>query len=109
MKVNEDIQETGRCGSCVTDRSMCDTCIENPRYRNITGSHYAAYIPACPAGYDDCVYDPAHLKAYGPEIYFEAYGDASPEDVVREHGCGDIHTSPDEEYVWCNDYDDECK
>ena len=39
------------------------------------------YNPVCPFGYDDCVWDPAYIKANYPEWYAKLYGDKTPEEV----------------------------
>ena len=39
------------------------------------------YNPVCPFGYDDCVWDPAYIKANYPEWYTKLYGDKTPEEV----------------------------
>lgn len=49
----------------------------------------AKYTPTCPHGYDDCIYDPAYIKASSPEWYVTLYGDKAPEEVARDAGsCG---------------------
>ena len=96
-----------RCDSCVTDRSQCDGCRNNPKYANIpTGSLYAAYKPVCTVGHTDCIYDPAYIKCHHPAWYKQMYGDKAPEEVMKTKNCyervkGDPHA--------CWGYDDEDK
>lgn len=66
------------------------------------------YKPVCPRGYDDCVCDPAYIKANHSKWYHDLYGDVSPEKAILvENGCMQRYVEdPDEEY-YC--YDDEDK
>ena len=89
-----------RCEKCVTDKSWCWRCKDNPKYANYPSlSYFQEYIPLCPQGYDDCVMDPAYIKFHHPEWYKKLYGDMTPEEVVAEN------CDPDDEYC----YDDEDK
>lgn len=66
------------------------------------------YIPVCPRGYDDCVWDPAIIKHRDPEWYKNLYGDMTPEEAIHKPGgCMErFKEDPDMEW-YC--YDDECK
>ena len=73
------------CDSCVTDRSECAKCKDNPIYKDIPiFSHYRAYIPTCPKGYEDCIYDPAYIKYRNSEWYKSLYGDLTPEQASKK-------------------------
>ena len=63
------------------------------------GYYFKDYIPTCPQGWDDCVCDPAYIKATYPEWYKELYGDMTPEEAAKKH------CDPTDEYC----YDDEDK
>lgn len=96
-----------RCSECVTDKSQCVSCRDNPIYANVpTRSLYRAYIPTCPRGYDDCVCDPAYIRKHHPAWYKELYGDMSPEQASLQSCHKRVEEDPDEEYS-C--YDDEDK
>ena len=60
------------------------------------------YKPTCRYGCDDCIYDPAYIKATYPKWYAELYGEQSPEEAAQDpRGC-----------MLCKDsdrYDDEDK
>ena len=95
-----------RCDKCVADKSLCDNCRDNPKYADYPKfSKFMAYIPVCPAGYIDCVYDPAYIKYYNPEWYNEMWGDKTPEEVVV-NSCKDLEFI---EGIYCDHYDDEDK
>lgn len=94
------------CDSCVTDKSQCKKCADNPIYKDIPRhSFYQDYIPTCPRGYVDCVNDPAYIKCNYPEWYKEEFGDMTPEQAA-ERCRKAVEEDPDEEY-YC--YDDEDK
>lgn len=98
---------TSRCDVCVADKSQCAACRENPIYANVpTRSLFQAYIPTCPRGYDDCVYDPAYIKAFHPEYYQNLYGDLTPEQASERCCAKRVEEDPDEAY---DCYDDEDK
>lgn len=44
------------------------------------------YEPTCPHGYEDCIHDPAYIKATYPKWYSELFGDAEPADVACSTG-----------------------
>ena len=58
-----------RCKRCIIpkanlDENLCLECRDNPVVQRILMtlprlSHYLEYMPTCPRGYTDCVYDPA--------------------------------------------------
>lgn len=88
------------CITCVTDKSLCDKCKDNPKYADYPRrSFYKEYEPTCPQGFDDCVYDPAYIKHYCPDWYKDLYDDLTPEEASR------LHCNIDDEYC----YDDEDK
>ena len=88
---------TNRCEKCVTDRSLCDNCRDNPKYADYPRySKFQEYIPVCPIGERDCVYDPSYIKCYYPEWYRSLYRDKTPEEVVEE-SCKK-HLSEDKKY-----------
>lgn len=67
------------CEKCVTDKSICDRCRDNPKYKDYPSlSLFQKYLPTCPQGYSDCVHDPSYIKFHYPEWYKELYGDLSP-------------------------------
>lgn len=46
------------------------------------------YKPTCRHGCDDCIYDPAYIKATYPDWYVELYGEKTPEEAALEkNGC----------------------
>ena len=62
-----------KCERCVSDKSWCVKCIDNPIYQTILQalpqkSCFMSYKPVCPRGYVDCVGDPAYIK-YHYELY----------------------------------------
>ncbi len=94
------------CDSCVTDRSECAKCRDNPIYKDVpTCSLYQAYLPTCPRGYIDCIYDPAYIKSESPEWYKELYGDLTPEQASQKSCAEKVKEDPDEEYD-CYDNED---
>ena len=98
-----------KCERCVTDKSKCVNCPDNPEYKHIERySLFQAYIPVCPRGYTDCVCDPAYIKFHHPKWYKELYGNTTPEEAIKtEGGCLDrVAEDPNEEF-FC--YDDEDK
>ena len=69
------------------------------------GGRKVYYTPTCPRGYDDCVCDPAYIKAKDPNWYRELYGDVPVSEAVKE--CiKRVEEDPNEE-EYC--YDDEDK
>ena len=56
------------------------------------------YIPTCPYGYEDCISDPAYIRAYHPK-WWEELG------MPTECECADEY----EEGCHCRYYDDEDK
>lgn len=74
-----------KCQICITDKSRCDDCKDNPKYRNIPRqSLFMAYEPACPFGMMDCISDPAYDKFYYPDYYKELYGDKTVEEALND-------------------------
>lgn len=100
-----------KCADCVNNHTLlCFECIDNIKFAEIpTKSYYQAYTPACPFGCVDCVSDPAYIKCYDPKYYKEEFGDAEPEDVIKEDGYGCYHYFNDKRYDYCPHYDDEDK
>lgn len=101
------------CNRCVTDKSLCEQCCDNPKYANIPRqSQFSAYIPTCPFGAEACILDPAYIKYSDPEWYQELYGDISPQEALQseENYCLDYYAKhKDDKYAWCPHYDDEDK
>lgn len=102
-----------KCEKCVSDKSWCSECRDNPEVQKILaslpkGSCFMAYVPVCPRGYVDCIRDPAYLLFHYPDWYKKLYGNKTPlEAIWVENGCMDSYINdPDEEY-YC--YDDEDK
>ena len=56
------------------------------------------YIPVCPKGFVDCVYDPAYIKYYHPQWYDRIYNGLTPQEAA------DIYCS--EREASCYDYED---
>lgn len=95
-----------KCKVCVTDKTECIFCPDNPEYVHIKRhSLFQAYVPACPLGYRDCISDPAYIKCYHSEWYKELYGDKIPYEAAEK--CRKrIEEDPD---GFCYNYDDEDK
>ena len=92
-----------RCSKCVTDKSRCDECMENIKYRDVPRiSLYAEYKAVCPFGMTDCVCDPGYIKYHYPEWYKDMYGNKTPEETVKSNHC-----SKSSNFYEC--YDDEDK
>ena len=76
---------TDKCAVCVTEKTLCNQCRDNPKYANVPSqSLFQVYQPTCPFGATDCVCDPAYIKYYHPEWYKDMYGDKSPSEVANE-------------------------
>ena len=85
---------------CVNYGITCLDCKLNPIYSDVPSrSLFQEYIPTCPQGYSDCIYDPAYIKCYDPDWYKELYGDLTPEEAMLQR------CNPEDEYC----YDDEDK
>ena len=97
-----------QCERCVTDRSLCDGCRNAPKYADYPHkSLFREYIPTCPVGIDDCIYDPAYIRCHHPRWYKEMYGDLTPDEVQKsEKRC---KPNEDDEEGECSNYDDEDK
>ena len=94
------------CDSCVTDKSKCMKCRDNPIYKNIpTHSLYQEYIPTCPRGYVDCVCDPAYIKYNYLDWYKKLYGDLTPEQASEKFCAKKVMEDPNEKYH-CYDNED---
>ena len=102
-----------KCERCVSDKSWCSECRDNPEVQKIlaslpTKSCFMAYVPVCPRGYVDCVCDPAYIQFYHPEWYKKMHGDKTPlEALWAENGCMDSFINDPDEKYYC--YDDEDK
>ena len=102
-----------KCDKCVSDKSWCPQCRDNPEVQKILASLpkqscFMAYVPVCPRGYVDCVCDPAYIKYYHPEWYAKMHGDKTPEEAIyAENGCWDSFINDPDEKYYC--YDDEDK
>lgn len=94
------------CDRCVTDRTNCLNCMDNPIYANVPlVSLFQEYIPVCPRGYKDCVSDPAYILYHYPSWYKELYGSLAPSQVILlEGGCMERYREDPEEDFYC--YDD---
>ena len=76
---------SSKCQICVTDKSLCDECKDNPKYKNVPRrSLFMMYKPTCPFGMNDCIGDPAYCKFYYPKYYEKWYGNLSPEEVIKQ-------------------------
>ena len=103
-----------KCDICVSDKSWCSKCRDNPEVQKILASlpqksYFMDYIPVCPRGFSDCVCDPAYILCYHPEWYEELYGNKTPlEAIWVENGCMEqFEKDPKMEKYYC--YDDEDK
>lgn len=108
-----------RCKRCIIpkanlDENLCLECRDNPVVQRILMSlprlsHYLEYMPTCPRGYTDCVYDPAYIHFHYPDWYKELYGDKTPLDALWvDGGCMEkVEKDPKMEKYYC--YDDEDK
>lgn len=77
------------CEKCFADKSLCDRCRDNPKYRDYPSqTYFLEYVPTCPRGYNDCVCDPAYIKFHYPKWYKKEYGDMTPEEASALH-CSD--------------------
>jgi hypothetical protein len=82
----------------VTESTLSETiAMEGPyKFKRII------YIPTCRYGCDDCIHDPAYIKATYPDWYAELYGKQSPEEAAKDpRGCAACSDA--------NGYDDEDK
>ena len=97
------------CNTCVTDRTLCEKCRDNPIYKNVpTQSLYCDYIPVCLLGYSDCINDPGYIKFTYPDWYKDLYGNMTPEQAV-EKGCKKELKTDSAGNKYCECYDDEDK
>ena len=99
-----------RCDKCVSNKSLCSQCRDNPEVQKILASlpklsFFMDYIPVCPRGYLDCVYDPAYIHFHYPDWYKELYGDKIPEEAAEK--CRQRMLEDPDEENYC--YDDEDK
>lgn len=69
-------------------------------------SHFLPYLPVCPYGCGDCIYDPAYIKYYYPDDYKLEFGDISPEEAIKTNGCLKVYKTDSN---FCMYYDDEDK
>lgn len=53
------------------------------RTYSIHSQELTYYKPTCPRGYDDCIWDPAYIKANNPNWYNELYSDKSPYEAAE--------------------------
>lgn len=65
----------------------CEWCARNEDLP-VRADNYAAYRSTCPLG-EECSSDPANIQIHYPGWYKEHYGDADPQDIVKQH-CGMI-------------------
>ena len=99
-----------KCDKCVSDKSLCSHCRDNPEVQKILVSlpklsFFMNYVPVCPRGYLDCVYDPAYIHFHYPDWYKELYGDKTPEEAAEK--CRQKMLEDPDEENYC--YDDEDK
>ena len=95
------------CDKCISDKSLCVKCKDNPIYADVPKfSQFREYIPTCPRGYGDCVWDPAYIKLNSPGWYKDLYGDMTPEEASLVSCQKKVEKDPNEDY-YC--YDDEDK
>jgi hypothetical protein len=99
-----------KCDKCVSDKSLCSHCRDNPEVQKILASlpklsFFMNYAPVCPRGYLDCVYDPAYIHFHYPDWYKELYGDKTPEEAAEK--CRQKMLEDPDEENYC--YDDEDK
>lgn len=99
-----------KCDKCVSDKSLCSHCRDNPEVQKILASlpklsFFMNYVPVCPRGYLDCVYDPAYIHFHYPDWYKELYGDKTPEEAAEK--CRQKMLEDPDEENYC--YDDEDK
>ena len=97
------------CDRCVTSKDQCINCKDNPIYADYPKqSKFAAYMPVCPRGYSDCIYDPAYIKFNYSEWYKELYGNMTPaEAILVPDGC--MEKCKEDPDMDCCCYDDEDK
>lgn len=102
-----------KCEKCVSDKSWCSECRDNPEVQKILASLpqqscFMNYKPVCPRGYVDCVWDPAYIKFHYPDWYKKLYGDKTPEEAIHKpNGCWERYINDPNEDDYC--YDDEDK
>lgn len=96
-----------KCEACITDKNLCDMCMDNPKYANVPKVSLfqtriyklkRQYTPTCPRGYTDCVCDPAYIQAYHPKEYNELYGDKTPEEAVIETCVKQMSVDPHDQF-----------
>ena len=76
-----------QCESCVTDKSKCINCCDNPIYAHVPKrSQFTWYKSACHLGFIECIYDPGYTKATNPKLYEKLYGNVDPE-VAEKSAC----------------------
>lgn len=76
--------------------------------RDMDNGRTVYYKPLCPRGYEDCVGDPAYIKATHPNWYHKLYGDKTPEEALEEEGgCLERFREDPQMEAYC--YDDEDK
>ena len=68
-------------------------------YKDLMANIYKHKLgTTCPFGHDDCIHDPAYLKAYHPAYYEHLFGNISVQDALKM-SC----------LISCQGYDDEDK
>lgn len=83
----------------LVEEDLVDTfCMEGPnRFKTVY------YKPACQYSCEDCIMDPAYIKATYPEWYASLYGEKTPEEAATEE------RSSCYSCIDCSLYDDEDK
>lgn len=98
-----------KCDNCVSDKSWCSQCRDNPEVQKILASLpqqscFMYYKPVCPRGQVDCVYDPAYIKYHYPDWYKKLYGDKTPEEAAEK--CRQKVIEDPNEESYCYDGED---
>ena len=96
-KEEKAINAQGICEECDRNRGTESTiCMEGiNRFKTVR------YKPACKYNFEDCIFDPAYIKATYPEWYIELYGDKTIEEAIATGDCRNC--------IDGNRYDDEDK
>lgn len=92
---------TDKCNFCRLETGY----VIPPRIRD---NLYAKYVPVCPAGYLDCICDPAYIKCFYPDWYKELHENMTPEEAAAKN-CKPYIEKDDKGYIYCKYYDDEDK
>ena len=82
-KKEKSINAHGICEECDRNRGTEETiCMEGVnRFKTVR------YRPTCKHHLEDCIHDPAYIKATYPDWYIELYGDKMPEKAIVTGDC----------------------